>query len=336
MRYMKPFISVALIFTILMFCVGCRQTSEEPVTVTLWHVYGAQTDSPLNNLIDEFNHTVGKQQNIYVKVTSVTNNKTIHEGVLAAAFDDPGAPELPDMFVSYPKTVLAMPDDKVLVDYNDYFSEEELGEFLPTFIEEGIVNDRLVVLPIAKSTEILYVNKTAFDRFSAETGAQLSDLQTWEGLFALAEKYVQWTDALTPDTPNDGKAFFVHDFHFNYFQVGVESLRGDFLRRIPFPLIKPTKRYGNHMRELQFRAACGWRMVMLPSLCVPVMPSCRSLHQQACCIFPIRLHMPTTPARRLKSSLCRSLPLKAVKRKSCKEAPEFARSNPRRNMKKPA
>lgn len=230
MRYMKPFISVALIFTILMFCVGCRQTSEEPVTVTLWHVYGAQTDSPLNNLIDEFNHTVGKQQNIYVKVTSVTNNKTIHEGVLAAAFDDPGAPELPDMFVSYPKTVLAMPDDKILVDYKDYFSKEELGEFLPTFIEEGIVNDRLVVLPIAKSTEILYVNKTAFDRFSAETGAQLSDLQTWEGLFALAEKYVQWTDALTPDTPNDGKAFFVHDFHFNYFQVGVESLRGDFFK----------------------------------------------------------------------------------------------------------
>lgn len=92
MRYMKPFISVALIFTILMFCVGCRQTSDEPVTVTLWHVYGAQTDSPLNNLIDEFNHTVGKQQNIYVNVTSVTNNKAIHEGVLAAAFDDPGAP----------------------------------------------------------------------------------------------------------------------------------------------------------------------------------------------------------------------------------------------------
>lgn len=228
MKHMKSILSVVLIFTVSIFCCGCGRKNAEPVTVTLWHVYGAQTDSPLNDLIDEFNHTVGKQQNIYVKVTSVTNNKTIHEGVLAAAYDDPGASELPDMFVSYPKTVLAMPDDEILVDYNDYFSETELGEFIPAFIEEGIVNDRLVVLPVAKSTEILYVNKTAFDRFSAQTGAQLSDLQTWEGLFALAEKYAQWTDVLTEDAPNDGKAFFVHDFHFDYFQVGVESLREDF------------------------------------------------------------------------------------------------------------
>lgn len=227
----KQYATAALIvLAVLLFCTGCdmRKQNDDPVTVTLWHVYGAQTDSPLNDLIDEFNGTVGVEQNIQVEVTSVTNNKTIHEGVLAAAFDDPGAPELPDMFVSYPKTVLAMPDDTVLVDYRDYFSQDDLDEFLPTFLEEGTVNDRLVVLPVAKSTEILYVNKTAFDRFSAATGAQLSDLETWEGLFALAEKYVEWTDAQTPETPNDGKVFFVHDFHFNYFQVGVESLGEDF------------------------------------------------------------------------------------------------------------
>lgn len=228
MKKIKDLIAVFFVIASLLLCVGCNKKDEEPITVTLWHVYGAQTDSPLNDLIREFNSTVGAKQNIQVKVTSVTNNKTIHEGVLAAAFKDPGAPELPDMFVSYPKTVLAMPDDEVLVDYNDYFSEEELREFLPTFVEEGVVNDRLAVLPIAKSTEILYVNKTAFDRFSAATGAQLSELETWEGLYSLAEKYVKWTDSLTPDIPNDGKVFFVHDFHFNYFQVGVESLNESF------------------------------------------------------------------------------------------------------------
>ena len=46
---------------------------------------------------------------------------------------DPGASKLPDMFVSYPKTVLAMPDDTELVDYYDYFTEEELNEFIPAF-----------------------------------------------------------------------------------------------------------------------------------------------------------------------------------------------------------
>ena len=128
------------VFTVLtgvclaMFLGGCGKKVKEPVTVTLWHVYGGQTESPLNDLIDEFNETVGKDKNIRVEVGSVTNTNIIHEGVLAAANKEPGASELPDMFVSYPKTVTAMPDPAVLVDYKDYFTEEELSAFIPAFI----------------------------------------------------------------------------------------------------------------------------------------------------------------------------------------------------------
>lgn len=38
-------------------------------------------------------------------------------------------------------------------------------------------------LPVAKSTEVMFINKTAFDRFAKETGAKMEDLETWEGLF---------------------------------------------------------------------------------------------------------------------------------------------------------
>ena len=150
----------------LLLCAGCSsmgKKEEMPTTITVWHVYGGQTDSPLNDLIEQFNQTVGKDRQINVQVTSVSNTNTIHELVLAAANGEPGAPELPDLFVSYPKTVMALPDDSILVDYQDYFSEEELSAFLPDFVEEGIVNDRLVVLPVAKSTEIMYINQTIFD-----------------------------------------------------------------------------------------------------------------------------------------------------------------------------
>ena len=198
------------------------------MTITLWHVYGAQTDSPLNDMIKRFNDTVGKEQGIQVEVTMVSNNNNIHKDILAAANGDPGAPTLPDLFVAYPKTVLAMPDESVLVDYRDYFTEQELSAFVPAFLEDGTVNDRLVILPVAKSTELMFVNKTVFDRFAQATGASLEELQTWEGLYAMARRYTDWTDAQTPEIPNDGKAFFVHDFHFNYFQVGVESLGEEF------------------------------------------------------------------------------------------------------------
>lgn len=219
--------ALLLALALLLGCAGCGG-GREPVTVTIWHVYGGETESPLNDLIDTFNDTVGHEQNIRVQVGSVTNTNTIHEAVLSSAYGDPGATALPDMFVSYPKTVLALPDADILVDYRDYFSDAELADFLPAFLDEGEVNGHLTVLPVAKSMEVMFVDKTLFDRFAAATGATLDDLSTWEGLYRTAEAYTAWTDAQTPDTPNDGKVFFVHDYHFNYFQVGVESLGADF------------------------------------------------------------------------------------------------------------
>lgn len=224
---------IIFLIAVLLFCTGCSNTvtkEEVPTTITVWHVYGGQTDSPLNDLIDQFNQTVGKQKQINVQVTSVSNTNTIHELVLAAANEEPGAPELPDLFISYPKTVLALPDDSILVDYKDYFSEEELSDFIPAFIEEGTIDDHLVIFPVAKSTEIMFINQTIFDRFSQETGISMEDLDTWEGLYQAAETYAEWTDAQTPDIPGDAKAMFVHDYYFNYFQVGVESLGEDFFQ----------------------------------------------------------------------------------------------------------
>ena len=231
--YMKNRNFILLLLIMLLFCAGCsdRTKKEEmPTTVTVWHVYGGQADSPLNDLIDQFNQTVGKEQKINVQVTSVSNTNTIHELVLASANGEPGASELPDLFISYPKTVMALPDDSILVDYRDYFSEEELSAFIPAFVEEGIINERLLILPVAKSTEIMFINQTIFDRFSQATGVTIEDLGTWEGLYKAAEIYAAWTDAQTPDIQGDAKSLFVHDYYFNYFQVGAESLGENFFR----------------------------------------------------------------------------------------------------------
>lgn len=104
--------------------------------------------------------------------------------------------------------MLALPDEDILVDYRDYLSGEELGAFLPAFLEEGQVNGRQVILPIAKSTEVLFVNRTLFDRWAATSGASYDDLATWEGIYALAEKYAADT----------GKCFLVNDYHSTIFR----------------------------------------------------------------------------------------------------------------------
>ena len=217
----KRIVLCLLALALLSAMTGCgKEKDADPLTVTLWHVYGGEVDSPLNGLIEQFNSTIGAEQNIRVKVELVSNSGSIHKSVLAAANSDPGAPSLPDMFVSYPKTVLALPDQDMIVDYRDYFSPEELGTFIPAFMEEGQIGGRQAILPLAKSTEVLFVNRTLFDRWAATSGASYDDLKTWEGIYALAERYAADT----------GKCFLVNDYHFNYFQVGVESLGENFFQ----------------------------------------------------------------------------------------------------------
>ena len=193
---------------------GCGDSkSTETTTITIWHVYGEQSDSPLNDMINEFNNSVGIQKGIAVKAMKVSDTNTIHEAVLKSEEGGPGTEELPDIFVAYPKTVMAMKNNNKLVDFQNYLSEEELAGFREDFIQEGMIDDRLLILPVAKSTELLFLNKTLFDRFSEESGATLDDLSTWDGLLKTARKYTELT----------GKSFLAHDYFFNYFQLGMAS-----------------------------------------------------------------------------------------------------------------
>ena len=98
---MKKRIVLYLLVLALLSVTGCAQRKDaEPLTVTLWHVYGGEVDSPLNDLIKRFNSTVGAEQNLRVEVERVSNSGSIHKSVLAAANSDPGAPPRPDMLVS--------------------------------------------------------------------------------------------------------------------------------------------------------------------------------------------------------------------------------------------
>ena len=89
----RKVISVVIIEAILSTMAGCgkSQSRKEPITLTIWHVYGGQTDSPLNDLIDEFNETVGNDKNIRVEVGSVTYRNIILDGAFASANKEPGA-----------------------------------------------------------------------------------------------------------------------------------------------------------------------------------------------------------------------------------------------------
>lgn len=210
---------------------------RKPVTLTMWHVYGSQTSSPMNDLVEQFNRTVGKEQDITVNVTSVSNSSAIHDALIDSARRVPGSGELPDLFTCYPKTLLAMGSDLVM-DWNGWFSETERREYVPRFLEEGRIDGKQLAFPIAKSTDVLFVNATIFDRFAADTGVSYNDLASWEGFFRASRLYYAWSG---------GKPFFMYSSWLHYAMLNTESFGaalfregeinwGDTFRRIWEPL----------------------------------------------------------------------------------------------------
>ena len=86
---MKKLLSTFLIR--LMLCsafTGCSEGSklnpDDPVTLTMWHVYSEQIDSPMNRLSAKFNKTVRAEKGIIINVTMMFNTFQIGQKLLNA------------------------------------------------------------------------------------------------------------------------------------------------------------------------------------------------------------------------------------------------------------
>lgn len=196
MKSARKLFLLLLIFSIPICCLsGCKKSEldkNKPVTLTMWHVYGEQADSPMNRLIDEFNETVGVEKGIIINVTAMSNASKIGEKLLDAHNKIPGSAEMPDLFFAHKSNVLELGAD-CLLDWNEYFSEKELSAYIPEFLEDGTATGKLSVFPVSKSTHLLFIAGGQFERFSADTGVTYKALSTWDGFFDAAAKYYDWS-----------------------------------------------------------------------------------------------------------------------------------------------
>lgn len=212
---------LTLILSLLALLTGCSKSildPDNPVILTMWHNYGGEMQSTMDYLIDQFNATEGKEKGILIDVTSISSSSELNKSLAMIADGDPGAPDMPDIFTGYPKIAVQFQEKDMLVNYDDYFNKEELSCYVEAFVEEGRLSDGgLYVFPIAKSTEVLYVNQTLFDRFADAVGASIDDLATFEGIAELSQKYYEYSG---------GKYFYGSDSWFNFAEVGMAQLGG--------------------------------------------------------------------------------------------------------------
>lgn len=233
MRF-KRFAAILLSCLLLAaFCVGCSTQSSshgtDPTAIMVWHYYNGDQQKIFDELVQEFNETVGAEKSILVESHSYGGVNELNEKVLDAIYERIGSADVPDIFASYADTAYEVNALGKAADLSAYLTAEEEAQYIPSYLDEGRFTEggNFRIFPVAKSTELLLLNKTEWDAFSAATGATDAGLVTWEGLVSLAGQYYDWTDSLTPDVPDDGRPFFGRDAFANYiiigsYQLGVE------------------------------------------------------------------------------------------------------------------
>ena len=146
----------------------------------------------MNRLIEEFNGTVGRERGVIINVSLMSSAAQIGEKLLTAGTGEAGSVAMPDLFFCHNNNAEELGVDGLL-DWSEVFSERELEEYVPEFLEDGMVDGKLCVFPVSKSTHMLFAAGTQFERFSADTGVTYDELATWEGFFDAAATYYEWS-----------------------------------------------------------------------------------------------------------------------------------------------
>lgn len=217
----------ALVGMMVLAVSGCAEKSKyglsekDPVVINIWTYYNGAQKTVFDKKIQEFNESLGRDMGIVVEHS---NRGSISE--LTQAVDDSmeghaGAEPLPDIFSAYADTAYHVNQKGMAVDLSQYLTSDEIAEYVDAYMEEGRLGSDggLRLFPIAKSTEVLALNKTDWDKFSEAVDVSEESLATWEGIAETAKLYYEWTDNQTPE-PEDGKAFFGRDAFANYMIIG--------------------------------------------------------------------------------------------------------------------
>ena len=93
-RILRSAVSLLLCAAVALGGTACGR-SKLPTTITIWTYYNGDQLECFNQLVEQFNSTVGKEKNIRVESSSQGSVNDLETSVLAAAEGKVGAEKLP-------------------------------------------------------------------------------------------------------------------------------------------------------------------------------------------------------------------------------------------------
>ena len=198
------------------------------VEIEFWHAMGTSNQALIAKIIDDFEKYYSNMgYHINVTQVSLGDYNTLNNAILSKIKTN----EHPTVAQTYPHQVLAYKDlnaIRTLDFYNnsDWGLKDEESKYVDEFLNQCKSYDEngtLYCLPFNKYTEVLYYNKTIFDKYGWEAP------QTWDDVIKICEAFTKTSEYQT--LKNAGKPVygFSYDSESTMFTTLTKQWGGEYL-----------------------------------------------------------------------------------------------------------
>ena len=241
-RFLASILTATLGISMLTGCSNNKGTTveiitelKEPVSIEMWHYLTGKQAETLDSIIEDFNNNNG--MGITVKGVNQGNITDLNKKVITASQSN----SLPAIINVYPDIATGLINQGKIIDLSPYVNDANVGmkddisnDFYKTFIDEVSQwkKDAVYGIPMTKSTEVLYVNKTLLEKL----GYKVDDLKdlTFEKLAEISKKandelgipgfgFDSSSNAFISTLKEDGKDFIASDGKINVDNDWVKS-----------------------------------------------------------------------------------------------------------------
>ena len=183
----KKILPLALAISLMAGCSGKKQSAtpsndeivteiKNPVEITFWHAMAGEQEQSLQRLVNAFT-----KQNSNIKVT--LQNQSSYPDLQQKITATTASPkDLPTMTQAYPDWLLNAIDENLVLDLKPYIENETLkfdnyDDIVQGFRESSTIGDKIYGIPFNKSTEIIWYNKTLFNKLNLKVPTTYDELE---------------------------------------------------------------------------------------------------------------------------------------------------------------
>ncbi len=151
-----------------------------PVKIEFWYGLGGKLGDNVQAIIKQFN---ASQKEVVVKGVAQGSYDETYQALQAAI----AAKKAPAVVLLDDEQMSELANKHELAPLDEYISKDSsfnASDFVPAFYNEGKIKGKQYALPMYGTTQVLYYRKDMFQN----AGISQDSLNTWEGLFAAADK----------------------------------------------------------------------------------------------------------------------------------------------------